>query len=65
MSVVERLNQSVARARRLGFTVRMEPMGGAGTDWCEIAGRVHLFIDLQQSTSEQCEAVTEILQRWR
>lgn len=61
--VADRLRASVAAARRLGFFVRFEPLGGVGTSWCEIAGRVHLFVDLHQSTSEQAEAVEDILRQ--
>lgn len=61
--VADRLQNSVSTARRLGYLVRFEPLGGAGTSWCEISGRIHLFIDLHQSTSEQSEAVDEILRQ--
>ena len=61
LNIADRCRQLVALAKRAGYAVRFEPLGG-GTDWCEIAGRIHLFIDLQESTTEQVAAIDAILQ---
>lgn len=61
LNQVERLKQAIARAKRVGYAVRFEPLGGRGTTWCEIAGRIHLFVDLSQTASEQLGDVESIL----
>lgn len=61
MHTVERLEQSIALAEKLGYTVRMEWLGGAGGGACEFAGRKWIFIDLALSVIEQLDQVTEAL----
>jgi hypothetical protein len=60
-NIVDRLKIALHRAKQIGYAVRMEPLGGRGTTWCEINGRVYLFVDLSQSASEQLTDVESIL----
>ncbi|MCA9103512.1 MAG: hypothetical protein R3C10_24215 [Pirellulales bacterium] len=61
MQTVERLDQLVRLARRLGYTVRQEWLGGNGGGVCELRGKKHLFLDLANSASEQLDTVVEVL----
>ena len=58
MHTVELLEEAIAAARTLGFSIRQEWLDGAGGA-CEIAGKRWLFIDLSLTASEQLEQVTE------
>ncbi|MEM9827443.1 MAG: hypothetical protein AAF958_12680 [Planctomycetota bacterium] len=61
-TVLDRRRDVLSRAKRMGYTIRFEPIGG-GSRWCEIAGRIHLFVDLTETASQQIASVTEILQK--
>ena len=63
MHTVEALEQAVATARRLGFNIRMEWLGGSGGGDCEIRGQKWIFIDLALTTSEQLDQVLSALSR--
>jgi hypothetical protein len=62
-NIVERLRLLVGRAKQMGYGVRMEPLAGRGTSWCEVNGRIYLFVDLSQTTHEQCSDIESILNR--
>lgn len=48
-------------ARRLGFQVRMEWLGGSGGGGCEIRGQRWIFIDLACNAEEQLATVLDAL----
>ncbi|MEZ6088536.1 MAG: hypothetical protein R3C05_11025 [Pirellulaceae bacterium] len=54
---LQRLQQAITEAKRLGFLVRSEWLGGAAEGWCEIGGRRVLFVDLSLSVHEQLDQV--------
>ncbi|TWU10630.1 hypothetical protein [Allorhodopirellula heiligendammensis] len=61
-NVLQRLNRMAKIARNHGFEIRGEPLGGAGSTWCEIRGRRVLFLDVSQPAAEQAIAIAEILE---
>jgi hypothetical protein len=61
MHSVELLEQSLAIAEKLGYTIRHEWLGGVGGGACEFAGRKWIFVDLSLSVIEQLDQVTEAL----
>ncbi|HTN76953.1 MAG TPA: hypothetical protein VL096_16960 [Pirellulaceae bacterium] len=63
MHTVELLEQSLALAERIGYSVRHEWLGGTGGGACEFGGRKWLFVDLALNAIEQLEQVKEALQR--
>jgi hypothetical protein len=63
MDTVERLEEALAAARRSGFQIRMEWLGGDGGGDCEIQGKKWIFIDLANSPAEQLEQVLQALER--
>ncbi len=58
MHTVELLDEALAVAASLGYSIRQEWMGGTGGA-CEIAGRRWLFVDLALTTGEQLDQVVE------
>ncbi|TWT55896.1 hypothetical protein [Allorhodopirellula solitaria] len=60
-NVLQRLNRMAKIARNHGFEIRGEPLGGAGSTWCEIRGRRVLFLDVSQPAAEQALAIREII----
>ena len=56
--VIARLRDAIGRARRRGFTVRMEATGG-GTQWCIVRGKVHLFLDTGETAGQQLSGLRE------
>jgi hypothetical protein len=63
MHTVEVLEQAIDTARRLGFQVRMDWLGGAGGGSCEIRGEQWIFVDLAHSAEEQLCTVLEALEQ--
>lgn len=61
MLTVEALEQALGAARRLGFKVRMEWLGGDGGGACEIRGEKWIFVDLACSADEQLATVLDAL----
>lgn len=59
--ITERLRRVLKTAQRRGYAIRFESLEGLGTNWCEIAGRITLFVDSSQTAAEQHAAVKEIL----
>jgi len=61
MHTVELLQEALATARRLGYEVRQDWLGGDGGGHCLVRGRKWLLLDLAQSVGEQLEIVTDAL----
>jgi len=62
MHTVELMEQAVAAAESLGYSIRHEYLGGVGGGACEIAGRKWIFLDLGLSAHDQFGQVIEALQ---
>jgi hypothetical protein len=62
MHTVELMDQAIATARKLGYSIRQEWLGGVAGGACEVAGRKWLFIDLSLSTDEQLEQICRVLE---
>jgi hypothetical protein len=63
MHTVEVLEQAIESARRLGFKIRMEWLGGNSGGSCEIRGEPWIFIDLALSADEQLAVVLDALEQ--
>jgi hypothetical protein len=61
MHTVELLHEALDAARRLGYEVRQDWLGGNGGGHCLVRGRKWLLLDLAQTPSEQLEVVTDAL----
>jgi hypothetical protein len=61
MHTVEMLQEAVDTARRLGFEVRQDWLGGDGGGHCIVRGRKWLLLDVAQSADEQLNVVAEAL----
>ncbi len=61
MHTVELLNEAVDTARRLGYEVRQDWLGGNGGGHCLVRGRKWLLLDVAQSADEQLDIVTDAL----
>ena len=63
MHTVEMLEQAIATARRLGFRIRMEWLGGSGGGDCEIKGQRWIFLDLALTAGEQLDVLLDAIER--
>jgi hypothetical protein len=61
MHTVEMLNEAVDTARRLGYEVRQDWLGGNGGGHCIVRGRKWLLLDVAQSPDEQLDVVADAL----
>jgi hypothetical protein len=61
MHTVDMLEELLAIARRLGYGIRQDWLGGSGGGGCEIAGQKWIFIDLALTAAEQLDQVAETL----
>ncbi len=61
MHTVELLEEAVHLAQRIGYRVRQEWMGGAGSGGCELKGRKWIFLDLALGPREQLDVVVDVL----
>ena len=61
MHKVNLLQQVLAVAKQLGYTIRMEDLGGEGGGICEFGGKRWLFVDLAASTADQLSRTCESL----
>ena len=61
MHTVELLHEALETARRLGYDVRQDWLGGDGGGHCIVRGRRMLLLDIAQSPEEQLEVVTDAL----
>ena len=61
MNTVELLDAALDLARRAGYQVRQEWLGGGGGGGCMLKGRRMLFIDLALGPIDQLEHVLDAL----
>jgi hypothetical protein len=61
MHTVELLHEAVSAAKRLGYEVRQDWLGGDGGGHCIVRGRKWLLLDVAQSPDEQLEVVADAL----
>lgn len=61
MHTVELLQEALDTARRLGYEVRQDWLGGNGGGHCLVRGRKWLLLDVAQSADEQLDIVAEAL----
>ncbi len=61
MHTVELLQEALETARRLGYEVRQDWLGGNGGGHCLVRGRKWLLLDVAQSADEQLDVVTDAL----
>ena len=61
MHTVELLDEAVEVARQLGYQIRQDWLGGAGSGHCLVSGQRMLLLDLAQSPHEQLLAVRDAL----
>ena len=61
MHTVELLDEALEVARRLGYEVRQDWLGGDGGGHCLVRGRKWLLLDLAQTADEQLDVVAEAL----
>ena len=62
MHAVELLEQAIGFARKSGFRIRQEWLGGTGGGVCEFGGDRWLFIDLSLDPQERLERVLSELE---
>jgi hypothetical protein len=63
MHTVEILGLCLDLAKRLGYDIREEWLGGNGGGGCVLRGRKILFLDLTFGPAEQLDLVVETLRR--
>jgi hypothetical protein len=61
MHTVELLQEAVEAARRLGYEVRQDWLGGDGGGHCIVRGRKWLLLDVAQSPEEQLDVLADAL----
>ena len=61
MHTVELLSEAVDAARKRGYEVRQDWLGGNGGGHCLVRGRKWLLLDVAQSAGEQLDIVTDAL----
>ena len=61
MHTLQKLEQAVATAKRVGLGIRYEYLGGVTGGICEIAGKKWVFVDLSLSIEEQLDQVKRSL----
>jgi hypothetical protein len=61
MHTVELLREAVDVAKRLGYEVRQDWLGGDGGGHCLVRGRKWILLDLAQTADEQLDVVVEAL----
>jgi hypothetical protein len=61
MHTVELLTEAVEVARRLGYEVRHDWLGGNGGGHCLVRGRKWLLLDVAQTADEQLDVITDAL----
>jgi hypothetical protein len=57
MHTVAMLNEALDTARRLGYEVRQDWLGGNGGGHCLVRGRKWLLLDVAQTVDEQLDIV--------
>ncbi|MEX0586387.1 MAG: hypothetical protein WD176_07075 [Pirellulales bacterium] len=61
MHTVDLLEDVLALATRLGYSIRQEWLGGQGGGGCVVAGRKCLFVDLAQEPADRLDTVVQAL----
>jgi hypothetical protein len=61
MHTAELLQEALEAARKAGFEVRQDWLGGNGGGHCLVRGRKLVLLDIAQSTDEQLDIVAEAL----
>jgi hypothetical protein len=61
MHTVELLKEALEAARRLGYEVRQDWLGGDGGGHCIVRGRKWLLLDVAQTAEEQLDVVADAL----
>jgi hypothetical protein len=61
MHTVDLLEDVLALATRLGYSIRQEWLGGQGGGGCVVAGRKCLFVDLDQDPADRLDTVIATL----
>lgn len=61
MHTVEMLREAVEVAKRLGYEVRQDWLGGDGGGHCLVRGRKWLLLDVAQTAEEQLDVVADAL----
>jgi hypothetical protein len=61
MHTVELLQEALDTARRIGYEVRQDWLGGNGGGHCLVRGRKWILLDVAQSADEQLDVVVEAL----
>src|SRR6188474_379753 len=61
MHTVAMLNEALDTARRLGYEVRQDWLGGDGGGHCLVRGRKWLLLDVAQTADEQLDVVADAL----
>jgi hypothetical protein len=61
MHTVAMLKEALDTARRLGYEVRQDWLGGDGGGHCLVRGRKWLLLDVAQSADEQLDVVADAL----
>jgi hypothetical protein len=61
MHTVALLQEALDTARRLGYEVRQDWLGGDGGGHCLVRGRKWLLLDVAQSADEQLDVVADAL----
>ncbi len=64
-NIVQRLRQRLSEARRAGFRIRTEWMGGEHSGWCEFGGARWIFVDLSQPLVEQLAQLEAVLESFQ
>ena len=59
MNTVERLEQALRVAKKLGYSIRHECLDGGVGGTCEIRGKKWMFVDLAISVSDQLDQVVD------
>jgi hypothetical protein len=61
MHTVELVKEAIALARRAGYRIRQEALGGAMGGGCEFGGQKWIFLDISLGPGDQLEQVLESL----
>lgn len=61
MHTVAMLKEALDTARRMGYEVRQDWLGGDGGGHCLVRGRKWLLLDVAQSADEQLDIVADAL----
>lgn len=63
MHTVELVQEATALARRAGYRIRQEYLGGALGGGCEYGGQKWVFLDIALGPADQLEQIADALRR--